>query len=91
MSFGKVGTKQKAILARLLTQHFFPSNSKIVVWQILKEDFTLEDQPRSRRTSEIEGSGLITFRKENPRISSEEVATRLKVDNSTEFRHLKKL
>lgn len=54
-------------------------------------DFNLEDQPRSGRPSDIDNDIFCTLVEENPKITTEEIAQRLKIDNSTAFRHLKKL
>lgn len=54
-------------------------------------DFNMEDQPRSGRPSGIDDDIVHALVERNPRITTEDIAERLNIDNSTAFRHLKKL
>ncbi|CAD7005265.1 unnamed protein product [Ceratitis capitata] len=51
-------------------------------------DFNLEDQPRSGWPSELDDDVLRTLVANNPRNSTEEVASELNVNKSTAFRRL---
>lgn len=55
------------------------------------QDCTLENQPLSGELHGVEDDIVTISVKENPRTTTEEIATRLKMDNSTEFRCLNKL
>ncbi|XP_029669357.1 histone-lysine N-methyltransferase SETMAR-like [Formica exsecta] len=51
----------------------------------------MEDQPRSGRPSGIDDNIVHALVERNPRITTENIAKKLNIDNSTAFRHLKKL
>ena len=54
-------------------------------------DFNMDDQPRSGRPSAIDDDIVNALLENNPRITTEEIAERMNIDNSSAFRHLKKL
>lgn len=54
-------------------------------------DFSISDKSRSGRPSAIDDDLISALVKNNPRISTEEIAIRLNIDNTTALRHLKKL
>lgn len=54
-------------------------------------DFNLDDRSRSGRRSDIDDNVVRALVEGNARITSKEIAERLNIDNSSAFRHLKKL
>lgn len=70
-----------------------PAKRTVEKWfaKFRRGEFNLEDEPRSGRPSDIDDDVLRTLVLNNPRISTEEVATALNVDRSTAFRRLKKM
>ena len=86
-----VGTAQKNISSVYLDRA--PALNTVKKWfgRFRNGDFNLEDQPRSGRPSSTDDDAVSNLVQENPRITTEQIAERLNIDNSTAFRHLKKL
>lgn len=61
-------------------------NGEILVSKIL-----ISHQPRSSRPSNVDDDIVCNLVDTNPRISTQIVAKKLKIDRSTTFRHLKNL
>ena len=86
-----VGTAQKNISSVYLDRA--PALNTVKKWfgRFRNGDFNLEDQPRSGRPSSTDDDAVSNLVQENPRITTEQIAERLNIYNSTAFRHLKKL
>ncbi|XP_015438720.1 PREDICTED: histone-lysine N-methyltransferase SETMAR-like [Dufourea novaeangliae] len=86
-----VGTAVKNI--RDVYQDCAPAIRTVKKWfaKFRRSDFNLDDAPRSGRSSGIDDNIVHNLVQTNSRISTEEIAQRLKVDRSTAFRHLKKI
>ncbi|XP_025263217.1 histone-lysine N-methyltransferase SETMAR-like [Camponotus floridanus] len=86
-----VGTAQKNIQSVYLDRA--PALRTVKKWfgRFRNGDFNMEDQPRSGRPSGIDDDIVCALVEKNPRITTEDIAERLNIDNSTAFRHLKKL
>lgn len=70
-----------------------PSKRTVEKWfaRFRRGEIHLEDKSRTGRPSDIDDDAVRALVQNNPRISTEEVAAALKVDQSTAFRHLKKI
>lgn len=85
-----VETAQKIILSIYIDDALNRPTVHRWFGKIINGEFTLEVQPCSGRPSEFEGDVVITLVNENPQITNEEIATGLKVNNSTAFCRLKR-
>ncbi|XP_026827673.1 histone-lysine N-methyltransferase SETMAR-like [Ooceraea biroi] len=85
-----VGTAQTNIQSVYLDRA--PALRTVKKWfgRFRNSDFNLEDQLCSGRPSGIDDDIVCALVEENSRITTEEIVERLKIDNSTAFRHLKK-
>ena len=54
-------------------------------------DFNVEDRPRSGRPSEVDNDVIKTLVESTPRITTQGIAEKMNIDNSTALRHLKQL
>ena len=86
-----VGTAQKNIQDVYLDRA--PALRTVKKWfgRFRNGDFNMDDQPRSGRPSAIDDDIVSALVENNPRITTEEIAERMNIDNSSAFRHLKKL
>ena len=86
-----VGTAQKNIQDVYLDRA--PALRTVKKWfgRFRNGDFNMDDQLRSGRPSAIDDDIVSALVENNPRITTEEIAERMNIDNSSAFRHLKKL
>ncbi|XP_077291831.1 histone-lysine N-methyltransferase SETMAR-like [Arctopsyche grandis] len=86
-----VGTAQKNIQEVYLDHA--PALRTVKKWfcKFRNGDFNMEDQPRSGRPSVIDDDIVSDLVKNNPRITTKEIAEKMNVNNSSAFRRLKKL
>lgn len=86
-----VGTAQKNIQDVYLD--CAPALRTVKKWfsRFRNGDFNMDDQPCSGRPSTIDDDIVSALVENNPRITTEEIAERMNIDNSSAFRHLKKL
>ena len=86
-----VGTAQKNIQDIYLDRA--PALWTVKKWfgRFQNGDFNMDDQPCSGWPSAIDDDIVSALVENNPRITTEEIAERMNFDNSSAFRHLKKL
>jgi transposase len=86
-----VGTATKNIRDVYLDRA--PSQWTVKKWfgRFRKGEYDPFDRPRSGRPPRIDDDIICELMRENPEMSTKEIADRLNIDNSTAFRRLKKL